>query len=185
MHNTNYLIDNKLWQLRPKCVAINTYRTSDNIIIGMFQGSRGQFPDIDFKVKILKSGIDETPFPPEHNLWVVDLMLKIFDFKDDVKMIVEYYLDFYDKLTPFQTPESRVNYQPQTVDYISRTFNKINQNNTLSIDYVAFMIELFCINEKRNQGAYMFRDLLNTLLQYINGDVDYITLMRATKAGYR
>ena len=88
-------------------------------------------------------------------------------------------------MKPFNKAIERNGYKLQTVDFIKENFSKINQKNTLSIDYVAIMIELFCINEKRNTGAYMFKNILETLLQYVDDKVDYITVMRATKAGYR
>ena len=52
VYNQKYYHDNSLWQLRPAAKAINTYETIDGIIVGMFQGERGQFPEIDFIVKI-------------------------------------------------------------------------------------------------------------------------------------
>ena len=94
-YNEKYYSLNKLKQLKPKRYAINTYNTSDNLLIGMFQGKRGQFPEIDFIVRVLKPGKDEKPFPPEHNLWVVDLMMKIIDYRDEVRELLKYYLEFY------------------------------------------------------------------------------------------
>lgn len=184
-YNPKYYHSNSLWQLRPAAKAINTYKTSDGIIIGMFQGKRGQHPDIDFVVKILKPGLTEIPFPPLHSLWVVDLILKMSDYKNEVRDIVKYYLQFYNSVKPFQTPNSRDNYQLQTFDYIVKTYSHINQGHTLSLEYVATIIELFCVNEKRNAGAYMFRDLLQTVLDYSNGKADYIKVMRASEPGFR
>ena len=151
----------------------------------MFQGNRGQYPEIDFIVRVLKSGSEERPFPPPHSFWVVDLMLKINDYKADVKEILEYYLEFYDTVEPFGNPESRNDYTPRTVEYITEKYQHIEQSFTLSLEYVAIIIELFCINEKRNEGAYMFRDLLKILLAYTNEEVDYIQVMQATKPGFR
>jgi hypothetical protein len=151
----------------------------------MFQGNRGQFPEIDFIVRVLKPGINEKPFPPEHNLWVVDLMMKIFEYRNEVRDLVKYYLEFYENVNPFNNANERIGYKLQTIEYVKNNFSKINQENTLSIEYVAIMIELFCINEKRNNGAYMFKNILEILLKYIDNEVDYITVMRSTKAGYR
>jgi hypothetical protein len=146
-YNENYFVANTLKQRSPKRDAINTYKTSDNILIGMFQGKKGDFPKIEFIVRVLKPGEDERPFPPEHNLWVVDLMMKIFEYRDEVREILEYYIDFYEKVEPFKTPQERIGYRLKTLDYIKKNFSKINQKNTLSIEYVAIMIELFCIND--------------------------------------
>lgn len=184
-YNPKYYIDEELWQLRPKRKAINTFTTDEGIKIGMFQGNRGQFPEIDFVVKILKPGINEKLIPPLHSFWVVDLMMKIPDFNGEVIQILEYYIDFYGIVNPFQTPENRVNYNFQTLDYIQNNFNHIEQEHTLSLDYVCKIIELFCLNEKRNEGAYMFLNLLNTLLEYARKEVDYITVIQASQPGFR
>lgn len=151
----------------------------------MFQGKRGQYPDIDFVVKILKPGLNEKPFPPIHTLWVVDLMLKISNYKKEVREIVTYYLNFYNTLTPFQTPDSRLNYKLRTPGDIVKKYRHINQPYTLSLEYVAIIIELFCLNEKRNVGAYMFKDLLQTVLDYTNGSADYIQVIQASQPGFR
>lgn len=185
VYNSKYYIDEELWQLRPKRKAINIYTTEEGIKIGMFQGSRGQYPDIDFVVKILKQGNNETLIPPPHSFWVVDLMMKIIDHREEVIQILEYYLNYYNNLTPFNSPEERNNYELETVEYITNTYSSINQPHTLSINYVAIIVELFCKNEKRNDRAYMFRDLLLTLLNYARNEVDYMTVILASQPGFR
>lgn len=184
-YNENYYHDNSFWQLRPAKKAINTYVTTDGIIIGMFQGDRGQFPEIDFIVRILKPGVDERPFPPPHSYWVVDLMMKIIVFRNDVRKILEFYLEFYDTVVPFETQQARENYKLKTVERITKEYKHIEQSCTLSLEYVATIIELFCLNEKRNEGAYMFRDLLKILLDYTNNKANYIQVMKASQPGYR
>lgn len=184
-YNEKYFSDGILRQLRPKKDAINIYSTVEGLKIGMFQGSRGQFPNIDFVVKILKPGANEILIPPPHSFWVVDLMMKIIDHRKEVIEILEYYANYYNNLQPFNTPEERVNYQLETVEYITQTYSKINQPHTLSINYVAIIIELFCKNEKRNAGAYMFRNLLQTLLRYAKNEVDYMTVIIASQPGFR
>lgn len=184
-YNSKYYFDNKLHQLKPKLEAIHTFKTSDGILIGMFQGSRGLHPHIDFVVKILKPGENERPFPPLHSFWVVDLMMKTIDYRKEVIALLEYYIDFYNTVVPFQSQKERANFKFRTVEIISKKYSHINQKHTLSLDYVCMIIELFCINEKRNEGAYMFYNLLNTLLKYAKNEVDYITVIQASQPGYR
>jgi hypothetical protein len=184
-YNEKYFDGTNLKQLRPKRDAIHTYVTSDGIIIGMFQGKRGQFPELDFVVKILKPGAEEKPFAPKHHYWVVDLMLKIENYDNEVRQIVQYYVGFYSRIQPFNSIIERQNYSLQTVNHILESYNHIEQENTLSLEYVAIIIELFCICEKRNEGAYMFRNILNNLLGYIDGNVDYLTLLMSANPGFR
>ncbi len=147
--------------------------------------SRGLHPEIDFVVKILKPGETERPFPPLHSFWVVDLMMKTIDYRNAVIELLEYYIDFYSKLVPFQSQQERADFNFRTVEYISEKYSYINQEYTLSLDYVCMIIELFCINEKRNEGAYMFYNLLNTILKYAKKEVDYITVIQASQPGFR
>lgn len=184
-YNPKYYSENQLWQLKPRRSAINVYSTDEGIKIGMFQGARGQYPEIDFVVKILKPGLDARLIPPPHSFWVVDLMMKTIEHRQQVGEILEYYLDFYNSLEPFNSPEERLNYDLKTVDEISSNYSSINQPQTLSINYVATIIELFCKNEKRNEDAYMFRDLLRTLLRYSKNEVDYMTVILASQPGFR
>lgn len=184
-YNSKYYFDNKLHQLRPKGEAIHTYKTSEGILIGMFQGSRGLHPDIDFIVKILKPGETERPFPPLHSFWVVDLMMKTIDYRQEVIELLEYYIDFYNNVIPFQSQKERSNFNFKTVKSVTHKYAYINQKHTLSLDYVCMIIELFCINEKRNEGAYMFFELLNILLKYAKNEVDYITVIQASQPGFR
>jgi hypothetical protein len=185
MYNSKYYFNNELWQLNPKRKAINVFKTDENLLIGMFQGSRGEFPDIDFVLKILKPGENEKLIPPPHSFWVVDLMMKIVEHRLKVIEILEYYSKYYNNLKPFNAPIERENYQLETVDYITKKFSEINQEHTLSINYVATIIELFCKNEKRNTGAYMFINLLQTLLKYAKNEVDYMTVILASQPGFR
>lgn len=184
-YNPKYYINDALWQLRPKREALSLYKSEEGVLIGMFQGNRGEFPEIDYVVRILKPGIEERPIPPPHSFWVVDLMMKIIEYENEVIQILEYYLKYYDELEPFNSPEERNNYQLETVEYITDNYSHINQPRTLSINYVAIIIELFCKNEKRNTGAYMFKNLLEALLNYANNKVDYMTVILASQPGFR
>ncbi|MFA5619792.1 MAG: hypothetical protein WDA08_05745 [Weeksellaceae bacterium] len=184
-YNPNYYHNNKLHQLRPRREAIHTFKTSEGILIGVFQGSRGSHPEIDFVVRILKPGKGERPFPPLHSFWVVDLMMKTIDFRKEVIEILNYYIHFYETVEPFQNQQERADFSFKTVELITQKYAHINQEHTLSLDYVCMIIELFCINEKRNEGAYMFYNLLNTLLSYAKKEVDYISVIQASQPGFR
>src|SRR3989338_5694450 len=183
-YNPNYYDGTNLMQMRPRLTAFKTYRMKDGALVGLFQGSRGVRPDIDFVIKILIPGTDKKLRPPTHTFWVVDLLLKIPQFRNEVREIVQYYIDYYERTTPFSSIEERNNYQLETVEEITIRYAHLEQSYTLSLDYVAITIELFCKNEKINPGAYMFRDLLLTLRDYINGKKHYTEVLQAAMPGY-
>ena len=183
-YNLNYYDGTNLMQMRPRLIAFKTYKTKDGTLIGLFQGDRGTRPDIDFVIKILIPGSDKKLRPPTHTFWVVDLLLKIPQFRNEVREIVQYYIDYYERTTPFSLVEERNNYQLETVKEITTRYAHLEQPYTLSLDYVAMIIELFCKNEKINPGAYMFRDLLLTLRDYIDGNKHYTEVLQAAMPGY-
>lgn len=184
-HNQNYYNNGIMRQLKPLANAFSTYITPDNVVIGIFQGNRGGNPQLDFKVRVLFDGVDKRPILPPHTYWVVDLMLKCGEYANEVREIAHYYQDFYARCIPFRTQQERHNYALQTRDHITRTYAHIEHQNTLSLDYVAIIIELFCINEKQTAGAYMFRDLLQEIYNYANDASNYIQLLEAAKPGNR
>ncbi len=184
-YNPRYYDGTNLAQLRPRLTAFKTYVTKDGTLIGLFQGSRGARPDIDFVVKILVPGVNKIMTPPTHTFWVVDLLLKIPQYRKDVREIVQYYIDFYERTTPFASVEDRNNYKLETVDEITKKYAHIEQDYTLSLDYVAIMIELFCKNEKIYTEAYMFKNLLLTLRDYIDGKKHYTEVLQSAMPGFR
>lgn len=116
---------------------------------------------------------------------MVDLLLKIPQFRNEVREIVQYYIDYYERTTPFGSVNERNNYKLETIEEITVRYAHLEQPYTLSLDYVAIMIELFCKNEKINPGAYMFRNLLLTLRDYIDGNKHYTEVLQAAMPGFR
>ena len=184
-YNQNYYDGINLMQMRPREVAFKTHKMLDGTLIGLFQGSRGVRPDIDFVIKILIPGPDKKLRPPTHTFWVVDLLLKIPQYKNEVREIVQYYIDYYGRTAPFSSVQERNSYQLETVGEITTRYAQLEQPYTLSLDYVATVIELFCKNEKINPDAYMFRDLLLSLRDYIDGNKHYTEVLQAAMPGYR
>ena len=171
--------------MRPRVVAFKTYKARDGTLIGLFQGDRGMRPDLDFVIRILIPGPDKKLRPPTHTFWVVDLLLKIPQHRDEVKEIVQYYIDYYARTLPFSSVQERNGYQLETVEEISTRYAQLEQLYTLSLDYVATIIELFCKNERINPDAYMFRNLLVALRDYIDDNKHYTEVLQAAMPGYR
>ena len=174
MYNPKYFINNQMWQYRsPKGPAIRTFVASDGTVIGMFQGNRGDKPELDFRVKILQPKPDAKPFLLPHDEWVVDLLLKAQHYKDDVVNLLNYYLDFYENCTPFPTPESRNAYTPKTLIEIEERFGNIAVPGTISIGGMAIILELFCLCEKQNPGAHQFKLALQWTKECVLGERDF------------
>mgnify|MGYP001569849360 FL=1 len=121
VYNSNYYDGVNLTQMKPRIVAFKTLKTQDGTVIGLFQGNRGMRPDLDFVIKILIPGNDKKLRPPTHTFWVVDLLLKIPQFRNKVSEIVQYYIDYYARTNPFQSVQERNNYRLETVVRVFRT----------------------------------------------------------------
>jgi hypothetical protein len=185
IYNPKYYDGVNLKQIRPSVSAFRTYKMKDGALIGLFQGNRGINPELDFVIKLLMPGADKKLRPPTHTFWVVDLLLKIPQYKSEVKEIVDYYIDYYGRTKPFSSVEERNYYELETVQTITLKYSHLEQPYTLSLDYVATVVELFCKNEKRMPGAYMFKALLTALKDYIDGKLDYTQVLKAAEPGYR
>ena len=179
VYNLKYYDGTHLWQLSPKERAFKTYKIKDGTLVALFQGSRGANPKLDFKLKVLVPGLDKKPVLPPHTYWVVDLLLKIPEYRKEVREIIQYYIDYYDHVIPFTTVKERDDLKLETVEEITKRYAHIEQNYTLSLDYVATVIELFSKNEKATPGAYMFRNLLFTLRDYIDGKKHYTEVLES------
>ena len=179
-YNIKYYHDNALHQLRPKKTAFKTFVLSNGLVVGVFQGKKGAHPELDFVVKILRKGPSEKAESPIHTYWVVDLMLKSHSHPNEIREILDYFINFYDRCVPFETVEERNSYEPQTVNYIMSRYGHVDTRHTLPMDYIALIIELFCLCEKRNEGAYMFRNILLLLKDYIDGNADYMCVIKAS-----
>lgn len=179
-YNEKYFHDESLYRIRPKERAIQTFCLSNGTLVGVFQGNRGSHPKLDFVVKILLDGKEEKMEPPIHTYWVVDMMIKSHKFSREIKEILDYYIRFYEKCVPFSSVKERNSYVPKTVAYIMKKYRMVKYCKTLPMDYIALIIELFCLCEKRNNDAYMFRNLLFTLKDYVDGKANYMTVIKAS-----
>lgn len=185
-YNPNYFDGTNLKQMRPVgSVAYRTYAMADGTLIGLYQGKRGASPELDFVVKMLIPGATNKPVAPTHTYWVVDLLLKIPQYRKEVREIIDYYIRFYQEAKPFVSVKERNEYQLQTVGHITEKYKHLEQDYTLSLDYVATMIELFCKNEKLAPNAYWFHTLLLTLRDYMDGKKHFTQVLAAAEPGWR
>lgn len=177
-YNPKYLIDGQMWQYRgPKGPAIHTYITSDGTVIGMFQGSRGARPALDFKVKILLPTPESVPFLLPHDEWVVDLLIKAQHHREEIIGLLDYYLWFYDQCRPFASVEERAAYVPATVGQIEGRYGNVVVSGTMPIGGVALILELFCLCEKQTPDAHQFRQTLLWTKECIGGTRDLKNLL--------
>lgn len=146
-----------------------------NAIVYVLQGSYGERPDLDIKVKywdnLCKTKGGRTP---KHVDWVIDILLKKEHNAELTLEFVKYLLDNYDRIQPFRTKEEQQQCELEYTrsDELDR-FQTLNEYGQFSVEFLGCVMELLSKEEKASSKAHMFRDLLQTL--YETNDIFAIT----------
>ena len=155
------------------------YTMNDDTVIAIYQGFRGENPDLDFIVKYKEPG--KRLRTPSHTHWIVDLLVKCEHNKGLVRGFVYNMLDKYDQMNPFQTVEERNNYKLQSKVELDRVYDELNGHGYYNMDTLTAFIELFTRCEKQTTGAFMFKTLLQLVLDYCDGKKDFYQVVGYSK----
>jgi len=156
------------------------YWKTDNVTeVAIYQGSRGERPDLDFIVKYKEEG--KRLRTPSHTHWIVDLLVKAEVNKPALLGYVNDMIDLYDGTTPFKTVEERNVYTLKQPTLMSSKYRVLQGHGYYSIETLTSFIELFSICEKQSTGAFMFRGLLTLVKQYCEGTKDFYQIVGYSK----
>ena len=158
---------------------LNTWEMLDGTIIAIYQGNRGSRPDLDF---IVKHRHPTTRLrTPSHTHWVIDLVIKGEVNPNMTLEFVNELINIYDETEPFETVEERDSYELIHRGNLVDRFNRLDTIGALSIEMLTTLVELFSKCEKRSEGAFMFRNMLDLCKQYLEGKKDYYQLIGISK----
>ena len=87
---------------------LNQWELEDGTIVAIYQGFRGENPDLDFIVKYREPG--KRLRTPSHTHWIVDLVVKGEINKELTLSFVNSLITIYDNVEPFTTQEERDSY---------------------------------------------------------------------------
>mgnify|MGYP003704406745 CR=1 FL=1 len=158
---------------------INHWELTDGNIIAIYQGARGDNPELDFVVKYLAP--NKRLRAPSHTHWIVDLLVKAEVNKLVLSEYVDKLIEMYDELTPFKSEEERVEYNLKYPTKMTTKFKVLQGHGYYSIETLTAFIELFSINEKQTTGAFMFRSLLTLVKEYCEGKKDFYQVVGYSK----
>jgi hypothetical protein len=158
---------------------LNSYVMNDDTVIAIYQGFRGENPDLDFIVKYKEPG--KRLRTPSHTHWIVDLLVKAEYNKTLVGGYVGRMLELYDQLEPFQTVEQRNGYQLEEPFRLDVTYDNLNGHGYYKMDTLSTFIELFIRCEKQSTGAFMFKNLLQLVKDYCDGKKDFYQIVGYSK----
>lgn len=177
IYNACYYQNGKMRMKRGNVESIHTFVTGDGTLIGMFQGSRGDNPELDFMVKYLNPGEDSRPVLLPHVDWIVDVLIKAQRYHAQMVGLLDYYMDFYEICRPFGSLAERDEYRPKTMSIIESRYSDVDVPGTLSIGGLALILELFCLCEKQNKDAHQFKYSLQWTKDCLEGKKNYRSLL--------
>jgi hypothetical protein len=158
---------------------IKHWELSDGNYLVIYQGSRGDYPDLDF---IVKYKSEKTRLrAPSHTHWIVDLLLKSESSPDRVCQFIKEWIEIYDVAEPFQSTEERKNYELIYNQYFLENYWDLENIGSFSVEFLSGMIELFIKCEKRTENAFMFKTLLNLIKDYCEGKKDFDQVISYSK----
>ena len=156
------------------------YWKTDNVTeVAIYQGSRGERPDLDFILKYKQDG--KRLRTPSHTHWIVDLLVKAEFNKTIVLAYVNDLISLYDGTNPFTSVEQREQYELIHVNDANEKYSVLNQHGYYSIGTLTAFIELFSLCEKQSTGAFMFRGLLTLVKEYCEDKKDFYQIVGYSK----
>lgn len=158
---------------------INHWQLNCGNVIAIYQGNRGKHPELDFVLKYLAPG--KRLRAPSHTHWIVDLLLKAEVNKELVKEFISEWVNLYESIEPFNSKEERSSFKPLYNDSMSEKYSQLNSSGEFGIEFVSILIELFTKCEKRNEGAYMFKNMLKLVKDYCDGKKDFYQIISHSK----
>jgi hypothetical protein len=152
----------------------------DNVTeVAIYQGERGERPDLDFIVKYKEEG--KRLRTPSHTHWIVDLLVKSEVSKENLLSFVNDMIKIYDETVPFQSVEERNNYLLKFPTQMVTKHSTLQGHGYYSIQTLTAFIELFSKCEKQSTGAFMFRGLLSLVKEYCEGRKDFYQIVGYSK----
>ena len=155
------------------------WTTDKDTKVAIYQGSRGENPDLDFIVKYKEKG--KRLRTPSHTHWIVDLLVKAEYNKNLLSSYVSDLINVYDGTTPFTSVEERDRYELTHMNDMEDKYWLLNGHGYYSVKTLTSLVELFSKCEKQSTGAFMFKTLLELVKDYCEGKKDFYQIVGYSK----
>ncbi|MEW6617690.1 MAG: hypothetical protein AB1333_04740 [Patescibacteria group bacterium] len=171
-------------EFKSKCKthkAFKEFTLSDGTIIGVFQGDRGMEKQVDIRICYKDKFTKSKKRTPKHIHWVIDLLIKKEHDKELTLRFVKYLRDMYNRVKPFQNKaeQQRCELKETTKEKL-KEFEPLNQYGEYTVEFIGHLIELMIIMEKNHRQPFVFKDLLDAI---INGKEIFVIVSKATQIG--
>lgn len=158
---------------------IKSWRTDLITEVAIYQGNRGENPELDFVVKYKEQ--NKRLRTPSHTHWIVDLLVKgssnkkvLLDYTNDV-------LKIYDESVRFSSNQERIEYELKFPSTMAIKHIELQGLGYYSVETLTAFIELFSKCEKQSDDAFMFRGLLSLVKEYCEGKKDFYQIVGLSK----
>lgn len=158
---------------------IKHWKTDNVTEVAIYQGSRGENPELDFIVKYKEEG--KRLRTPSHTHWIVDLLVKSEASKENLLSYVNDLIKIYDEAVPFKSIEERNKYVLRYPTQMVNKHSTLQGHGYYTIQTLTAFIELFCLCEKQSTDAFMFRGLLTLVKEYCEGKKDFYQIVGYSK----
>ena len=155
------------------------WTTDKNTKVAIYQGSRGENPELDFIVKYKEKG--KRLRTPSHTHWIVDLLVKAEYNKNLLSSYVSDLINVYDGTIPFTSVEERDTYELTKMNDMEDKYWLLNGHGYYSVKTLTSLVELFSKCEKQSTGAFMFKTLLELVKDYCEGKKDFYQIVGYSK----
>jgi len=155
------------------------WQTDEKTMVAIYQGERGENPELDFIVKYKEDG--KRLRTPSHTHWIVDLLVKAEHSKELVLSYVNNLILIYENAVPFNSVEERDTYELRHSHVMNLRYDELNNHGYYTISTLTAFIELFSICEKQTTGAFMFKGLLTLVKEYCEGKKDFYQIVGYSK----
>jgi hypothetical protein len=162
---------------------IKVWRTDSVTEVAIYQGTRGENPELDFVVKYKEEG--KRLRTPSHTHWIVDLLVKgskgTIHKSTNLLNYVNDLIQIYDNSVRFQSHEERLNYELKYPKTMVAKHRNLQGEGYYSIETLTAFVELFSKCEKQSDEAFMFRSLLSLVKDYCEGKKDFYQIVGLSK----
>lgn len=148
---------------RVKLTAIKEFELNNGTVIGVFQGSYGNNPDLDIIVKYQEPS--KRVRTPAHIHWAIDLLIKKEHNYELTLEFIKYLRDLWKKVEAFNSKEEQQKCELKFTNSKNlKKFEELDKYGEYPVEFIGHVIELMMIEEKTcNRDAFMFKGVLDAL----------------------
>lgn len=161
----------------PRLSSIREFQLDEGVIVATFDGDMS---DLDFMVKYLDTRVSKSLRTPSYCMIGVDFLMKAQQNRELTKDFVIEFIQIWDRMVPPTTIEDRDTFE---FDFglLLEEYSELNFYGEMSIEMLSVIVNLNILSERVKPKAKKFRTLLESIVHYCDGNIDYFSLISKIK----